>query len=357
MSNKKNRRFAKFENIVLSFIGNPEILVPRKNNSLDSMKKSFNEFSSITCKVFDELCAVSDRDPQLIIDVIRDTFSSEIFTTTITNIKKEVETITDKMNTIAMTWEISSFFKLPAYLLSGCRAPIRNLSEHSSIFKHLKPFGFSSNDIDNIRLIRNAKNHKFTISKGCLIFDDNGASIQIECSEIERIYDNLEKMSSWWLTFIVNGILYIPKFGILFCYTILEKMLKNKRRIKNYVDGLSDFVPESIINPKVKLSLTERIKKQYRILKKKFRRTKHNILYKDHYKLFFFTHGNYIFKRLAFHLEYISNEMEKISNSLTDDNDKLNFKKISSWFKDNSEPLSNISDEELYSLLEKHYGY
>jgi hypothetical protein len=38
-------------------------------------------------------------------------------------------------------------------------------------------------------------------------------------------------------------------------------MLKNKKRVKDYVDGLSDFVPEAVLNPKIKLSLKERIKK------------------------------------------------------------------------------------------------
>ncbi|HEY0087583.1 MAG TPA: hypothetical protein VGB37_02000 [Candidatus Lokiarchaeia archaeon] len=263
------------------------MLAPRKFNSLKTMNNIFPEFSFVNEMAFNELLKLSDQNPQKLIDLIRFSFSAEIFSTCITNVKRNLETVTDKMNSIALTWEIASFFKLPAFLLSNCRAPIENLNEASSIFKYFKSSGLLSCKIDEIRLIRNANSHKFSISKGYLIYNDGGCEVKITTAQIDIIYVQLYNLSSWWPTFVLYQLLYIPKFGIIFIYSIIDKILKNKEKIKDYVDGLKEFVPNSILNPIVKLSLKDRIKKTVRVFKRKMRNVKRKYLSDDKSRDFF----------------------------------------------------------------------
>lgn len=232
------------EAYIINFLGKSNLLESRKTDSLDFLRKKFNQFETISSKSFDSLERAVIKCPQNIIDILTDTFTSEIYTTTIAEVRTKEENIHKNMSTIALHWEISSFYTLPAYLLSDLRVPIKSLTNKKSIFSQLREFGFDPKTIEDIRIIRNAKNHKFTVKRNTILLSDGNENKEITMERINEIRNKLETFSSWWLTFLTTQFLYLPSFGLLSIYTFYNKAKSNIEFSKEYADGLLKVFPD-----------------------------------------------------------------------------------------------------------------
>ena len=353
---KPIKKSQSFEDLFLSFFKNNDILKPRSSSYKRSMSKAFSEYKEISSYSFHELKNLCDENPQLLINVVRDTFTTEIFTTIITNTNRNINTITDKMSIIAIMWEVSSINRLPAFIVSRRKAPITSLVAPIAVYKQLKVFGLSSKDIEKIRLIRNAKNHKYNITKGYLKYNNKGEEIKISTDDISMIYEKMDTIFSWCNTFLFYCIAYLPIFGILFCYTLIMKLLTSGRNdVKNYVDGLEDFIPDELWNPKKEISLLMKVKKAIRKTIKRMKRKKNKIFHINDFKAFFKNHGVYVLKRLAYHMETISTEITDISCKLSNKNDRMNFFKMSKWFEKYRHAISKISDQDWEKIIAQKY--
>ena len=338
------------EQAFLNFLNKNKLLKPQKRKTLSFLDKKFGDFAKITEITFDELNNLTNQDPQAVIDVIRETFTSEILTIVAVTQGEKInkkETITDKMRTIALIWEISSIFKLAAFLIAKRKPNLNKLTEKTAIFKYLKAFGLNKAENNKIRLIRNAKNHKFSVTAGKLVYTDGSNLVEITTTDISIICNKLERLSLWWRTFLLIQLLYNPKFGILMLYSIIDKLLKTKFNLADYVEGLKEFIPECLIKPEVNISFKDKARKKAKRLKKRIK-FKFNRLFKQNKEQkFIMNNAKFIFDRLSHHAKDISKEIKLISNNLSDNNDKQNFNKISTLFDSIDKKLPILSEQDI----------
>ena len=99
---KSFKKFYSFEELFISFFKNDDLFASRENDLVNSLSREFSDYDIITRDAFQELVLLCNETPQVIIDIIRNTFTSEVYTTVLANIKKDVNTITDKMDIISV---------------------------------------------------------------------------------------------------------------------------------------------------------------------------------------------------------------------------------------------------------------
>lgn len=346
-----------FEKSFLSLFECEDLFVPREDAHVKSMGKAFSEYESITRTAFIELTSLVKDSPQSVIDIIRETFTGDVYTTVLGNVIQDANAYIDKMKNISLMWEIAAFHKLQAYLLSGRKTNPDYLDSPSSIYSQFKDFGLRSKDIDLLRKIRNAKNHRFTLAKGYLISNIGESEVRISIADISRLHEKVETISSWCITSMLYSIVHIPRFGVLFAYALIEKLMKiDKSDIKDYVDGLRDFFPDELLNPKKNLTLKLSMHRALRKMKKKLRRKRNEIFYKDDIALFLRNHIVLIIDRLSFHLIAISSTLDEISAKLDNPDDRNNIAEISQWFAEHGAKLSSIPERELMDHLAKKFA-
>ena len=128
---------------------------------LEFMSHKFSAYTVATEKVFDELLAMVNEDPQLLVD------ATKMFLTDRTTMTKMLDagrrnkaikepTVVDKIIFIADIYECLSMLQIPAYLLSSRRSQYGNLLSQEGILSQFKHFDLSAKDIDQLRLLRNA---------------------------------------------------------------------------------------------------------------------------------------------------------------------------------------------------------
>ena len=245
---------------------------PRTKSAITFLDKQFSAYKAISEKCIDLLNKLSIENPQLIIDLINESASSEVYTIIIANYdKKDVDDLYKKITHISVQWEISVIYKFAAFLLSGLKAPLSSITDKKAIFSHLKEFGFTAKIIEEMRFIRNAKNHKFTVSGDSILIKDGDEDVLISFKRIDEIHKITESFSSWWLTFITTQIFYSPSYGVLAIYSLFNKAKSNKEFIKEYSEGIKYLFPNitQVVNPKKHLSTKQKLFSLYRKVKRK----------------------------------------------------------------------------------------
>jgi hypothetical protein len=338
------------EQIVIDLLGRKEILSSRKSDSLKYLEKGFKNYREISSRVFDSLDKAVLENPQLVIDILNETFTSDVYTTIIANVQEKEESIYKQISIIAMHWEIAKFYKFVSYLLSNLQAPITRLNEKTAIFSHFKEFGLDSKIADDIRIIRNGKYHRFTVKSSTIILISDNKQYEMTFTRIQDIYTKLESFSSWWLTFILIQFLYLPKFGALAIYSFFMKAKKNLDFLKEYGEGLTTLFPQlqKTIQNKNQLTIKGRFQNYVRKIKYKFLNLFNS---KKDYQRFLIDNKDFIFSRLIFHSEGITNYLQSVIDKLEKEEDINNFKKVKDWFKKAHTSLSKINLED----LEKFY--
>ena len=325
------RKQQESQKIIFDLLNEYHLLNPRKDWLLNFLDRKFKEFHSISDLAFDQLNDEVNSNPQLIIDVITESFSSDIFMTIVANYKDKIETPIDKMGKISLLWETSSFLKLGAYLISKRQAPLKSLTEKKAILKYFHSLGLTNDWIDTIRKIRNAKKHRFTIKKGLIILPKTENYEEITVTTINEIEKKLDSIFSWWCTFLWAQCVCIPKFGILVIYSIFSKIKHNEDFLKEFVKGLSEFYPKAF-SQKKELTPKEKIRKKIKRFKKKIRYHMKSLFRKDPAQMFFDKNAEFIYNRIYYHSKDISKELKNISENLTNIKDKAELEKISTWF-------------------------
>jgi len=122
----------------------------------------------MSSSLLDEIDILVNESPQLIIDICKDAFKANnviVPVLCIERIKMEERTLTpiDKLKTIATFYETPTIFSLLVFLKTNRKIQIEKIYkwESKSILPHLKDLGISKEDIEHIRLIRNAVSHKY----------------------------------------------------------------------------------------------------------------------------------------------------------------------------------------------------
>lgn len=195
--------------------------------------------------IYNETIKIIEEEPQELIELVRNSIIDvKNLTTTLAYreiLFKSNKNFSDKLKCISVYYELASFFRIGSYLLSERKTTSEFLKNPQKIFKGYKMIGVDFN-IDKLRLIRNAINHKFSI-KGNWLLDNNDKEL-IEISEIEEIYKSLEECCFWYLNFIINQSYFIPKFGLILLLTCYYEITENKKDYEDYYKGFKLIAPD-----------------------------------------------------------------------------------------------------------------
>lgn len=334
------------EQTIIEFLRKEAILSSRKSDSLKYLNRNFKTYFDVSTRVFDNLEKIVLEKPQIVIDILNETFTSDIYTTIIANVNEKEESIYKKISIISMHWEIATLYKFASYLLSDLRAPLDSLNEKTAIFSHLREFGLDPKIVEDIRIIRNGKNHRFTVKSSTIVAISNNTETEISFTRIEEIYKKLELFSSWWLTFITIQFLYIPKYGALASYAFFIKAKKNLNFLNEYGEGIISVFPnlKDTIKNKNQLTLKGKLQKNIRKIKYKFLNLFRS---KENHQRFFIDNKEYFISRLKYHSESILNYLQEVINNLEKEEDLNNFQKIKGWFQNGHTKLSSINLKDL----------
>lgn len=132
---------------------------------------------------------------------------------------------------------MSSSFAFLAYLLSERKFQINKNSGFLAVLKYFKKVGITSTDISELRLIRNAGSHKYTLDSNYIYWDKD----KIELKKIDELYLKFERVLSWDFSFFIHAIYTIPKFSILVLISAFISFTKNSADWKEYFKGLEIF--------------------------------------------------------------------------------------------------------------------
>lgn len=233
------------EEFFLRILSKDDFFNHNREGALKKLNSQDPDYQSVNELVFNETVKLIEESPQILIDLVRDSFiDTKALTTTLANkdvLKKKEKNISDKMKSISIFYELSSFFRLGSYLLNGRKAPIHSLKNPQKIFKAFKEIGIDFNT-DKIRLIRNAASHKFSIRDKWLV--DEGNKDIIEVNEIDKIYLKLKKVFNWYMNYIFFHSYYIPKFGLLLLHTAYHEITENRQEYNDYYKGVKLVAPD-----------------------------------------------------------------------------------------------------------------
>jgi len=317
---ERNDLFTKLETFLLQLVEGEHLWMPRKKAAIDFLSEEHSKFSQISANVFDHLVSLVDTDPQLVIDFAREALSSENFTTFASLAKADTKKLRDEIDFIAVFWELSSVFKLAAYLLSRKSVRLSGLGDTKAILKYFRPFGILRTDIDQMRQIRNARYHRFTIRKGKLITNSETSPKEIDKTEIAALSEKLENLCSWYFRFVLGAALCIPKFGFLLIYTIFESANRDVDALRSYIEELeTDLLPRSALHPTKRAPWNDRFRDAWRKLRFK---NPLGLFKKDPLAEFFSEHRQLLTEKAKEHSKDVASELCHISDQLVNPKDK-----------------------------------
>lgn len=336
---------------IIKFWEQKDILRPRKNYSLNRINRSFGEFKDLNEKIFDELVLLVKEEPQLVIKTTKDFFDKRETLTKLFSLvrkrkgKKDDDlTVFDRIEAISFFYETVETLKPGAYLLSQRKASFDGLNSKDSILKYFKQLGLSNNDRNNIRLIRNADSHKFSIKNNSIVTVDGD---EIEIDEIEVLQKKVEHIFSWWATFFVTNMLFIPKLGLLTLMGVYLSINNNKDEWEKYSKGIELFFADIIDEQKKEKEKEERkLRNRIKRLRAKIRIF---LIYKVLRKIginkdkdFFFNNASFIMGRLEYHLQCFIKEVDDIIINIKDEGDKKSIQKLSKWLEKHRQDIAEI---------------
>jgi len=356
MSTKNKRRstninvLIEFQKKIIDFLENSNLNILQTDSSNEIVLKAFPDLNSQTKIVFNELIENINTNPQFIVDVAKE-FSNnkEILTKLIiSGIKQKKYNNTSTIETIekiSNLYELTTILKYPAYLLSRQKTNYNNLNTPSSILKYFNKFGLSKNCINNLRLIRNADSHKFTINEDKIILEDNSS---LNALEIENLYNNYNNIITWWITLSFTILFSLPKFSLLVTIGIYASLSNNKEDWEKFGKGFKHFFKDQ-------LNDEDRSKHKKITFSKKVLKKSKNIYIK--YKKYLIkrfrpkekentskVNASVLVNKLKIILNLLGDEISNISKMLTNDYDKKNLDKIAIWLLNPKNILHKLID-------------
>jgi hypothetical protein len=205
---------------ILQWLKANEIFGPHKHLFNSYVEKNFPEQSELSNKVVSQIEASLENNPDFFISLGKALISEiEEINHCLLAFKTEEKTVLEKLKFIKIFWELSRYLRPVATLLTSHRQSLEQLSAHSAVFKHLlQSFGFRKSDVDLVRMIRNSYGHKIHLGKDCIVLvddEDTNQKIEVALQDIEKIYDNLGNMYSWWSSIFIRLLWTHPQFGCL----------------------------------------------------------------------------------------------------------------------------------------------
>lgn len=325
------------ENLILNFLNKENLLESNREGLINSLNKNFSSHNTVSETVYDSLIKLIDENPQLLIDKVKSFASNtEELTTIFTQGKKEYDTVKKKMDFISLIWETATILNFAIYLKTKNQAVLSSSSNANSVLSHFKDMNFTSNDIELTRKIRNTNNHKFNVIQDKIITDEE----EIEIKDINAIYEKLNFITSWWLTFIMFSLYHIPKFGLMVVYSWIVEWQGDINKYKLWTEGLKNVIPDLIKEQK---KTNKKPKKRfYKWLKSKVLRTSESNLSEEYF--------NTAIERIKHHSTSIKVQVDNTLNKLTNENDKSKFLKFSNWLGNIEESLSSLDKEKIQTI-------
>jgi len=316
----------------------------RRDRAINFMDEQHPHFGATTVVAFDQLASLVENEPQTVIDLIRAPLSTENLTPLLMVSGTHGKQLRQDIEFIAALWESPCLFALPAYLLSGRRLSLQNLDDPKAVYRYFRAFGITPRSRRNMRDIRTARSHKFTARDNRLIFyTDNKEEMEIDTNSITQLAANLADLWFWYYRFLLGHTFFIPKFGFLFAYTVIEKMKRDHASLEAYIEMLkTGLLPTSVFDLKKPRTLLGRVSMVY----DRFRRL---WLRNDWFTEFLSENQSVIIPRLKFHAKAVAEEIRRVSNELSNLNDKDNFRLIASY----SELFGNNAEDFFYRLMKK----
>ncbi|AFM05900.1 hypothetical protein Fleli_3582 [Bernardetia litoralis DSM 6794] len=235
------------EEKILKFIERTDLLESKKEKQLSFLRKHFSDFEHSSSILIDKVDNLTQESPQTIIDIFKGVFKANniiapLLSTTELNEKGKVLTPMDKISRIASFYETPTIFAFLVFLKTNNKVQIEKIYQWDSknILSHLKDLGISSEDVECIRLIRNASSHKYRIIDNSILLEDGG---RVSIDKIHEIYETITMITDWWTTFIFSNIIYNPTFAFLSIYGMFVYFNDNIENHENMIEGYKSFFP------------------------------------------------------------------------------------------------------------------
>lgn len=343
---------------ILSLLNKEQILGNKKNTLLSNLDKHFSDYSDITEKVTDELIALVENNPKMIVEISKDFFTnkellSKIFEFGAFRDLKNVlpgEQILLKTKAIASIFEMSPIFSLASHLVSERKVILKPGSEYLRILKHLQVFGVTERDRNDIRLLRNAISHKYSFDGEFMIYDQNGISL----SRIDELYLKLDRLLSWNLTFFIYSLIYVPKFGVLIVFVLFQHMDKFNKEWQEYFKGIQIFLKNEFEQVREEKERRKMEGAQFAVKRKKEGK---KVTGEDMMK-FVFKNIDLIAERWKHHVSSVANFLKDLHDKLDSSAEKDALIKASEWIKAQQEILIQVRDhyKENPGYYHSHFG-
>jgi len=343
-----------FWHLITDFFNQKSLLGSRKDLAIKKLEKPFPDYNGITTKAINSLDYLMEENPKIIYQIILDFFNDKALITKLIDIVRKAKNsnrqeILYKLDFISDFYESIEVFKFPTTLICYDSVNINCFSSKDSILKHLKNFGLTNIDINNIRLIRNSINHKFLVNDEFLITEKQK---KIPTSEINRLYELIENISSWLTTFTFRSFYLIPKFGFISIMTFYSDITENEILWEKHVTGIKTFYKD-FINQVKSAKETDHTKKKS--LKKRFRKIKRKAIYFIKYKILKRKKRNPLpdnfhelfFKlldRLYFHSTTIYGEINNLSLKMDNNIIQNTIMKVADWINKKSIVIKEIKE-------------
>jgi hypothetical protein len=261
-------------------------------------------------------------------------------------LKREELTVFDRIETIAYCYELTGILRLCAYVLSKRKAPFEGLESKESILKHFKQLGLSNNDRENIRLIRNAHSHKFSIIENGIVTSE-GKKIEVDI--ITNLQERVEKIFSWWFTIFVFNLIFIPRLGLLVLMGLYISINNNKDEWDEYGKGLEIFFSD-IVEENRREKEKKKSKWKYKISRLKYKIKiflKYRVLNKVGIKTkddFFFENATFVMTRLEHHIGRLIQDVKYVLSRVDSEEDKVVLEKLANWLEKNETEIAEVVD-------------
>lgn len=197
--------------------------------------------------LIDNLAWLVEEQPQEIINYVRNTIrDTSTITKILTSLPLKKNDLKSKMKIIEILWETSSQFKFLAFILSKGKNKTENFTKPEQIYKYFKMLGLTSQQVQEMRIIRNMSCHKFHLDGQFLVQEYEGKLERIEIEKIEPIFDKVYSISILNINFLLSQLLFMPVFGALALYAVITDAKNNMKEIGEYFNSILQFLDEEI---------------------------------------------------------------------------------------------------------------
>ena len=181
--------------------------VPVKEPSKEKFTKSLASFDELklakeeSVRIFDEAIKLTQKEPQLFVDLIRDLMQNNQAVTPIfiqhglsynQDQNSGNRNFIDKLRAISQFWESAELLKFQAYLLSGGRKQISALNNAANILPNFKFLGLSKMELNTIRKLRNAYSHSYSVDLQWIIDNQGEKVCKIEDLDLTLSQNDLD---------------------------------------------------------------------------------------------------------------------------------------------------------------------